>query len=234
VVFGGAPADIVARLENITNGGSETLTCGEEEITIDGSDPAVREVASGMLQGAYLSQLGPIALAPDIRDPEQRAEAVCSALLARATDSQNTSELRRAAAEAYVEGNKQKSILPPQFTYECVARDVAALQAVTDAGDVLADAAVDVLARLWAHSGADLRALAQTGASAQTRLAASLALGIENAESGADIRTAVNYLRTPLEAAATIMLARGWAGRPLDIPGVCVYARGLNDCIIVR
>jgi len=231
-LFSGSPAEIIGRLENIAGGGSETIACGESEVTFDGSQDAVRAAIGKQLKGAYLAQLGPIALAPEIRDPAARAQKVCEELLSRATGGA-TAELQRAAAEAYVQGNAEAN-LPAAFTYQCVEQTPDALQAVTDGGGVLADAAVDLLAKVWAGSGADLASIAQTAASAQTSLAASLALGIETAGIGADIRAAVNNLRTALEASSTVALARGWAGEALDTAGVCIYAGGLNDCILVR
>lgn len=247
-LFVGTSTDIVTRLENISDGATEAINCNGSDVYLDGSHMAIRDVIGETLKGVYLSQLGPIALAQEIRDSHERATAVCAKLMSRRDDENKSTAFRLAAAEGYLQGN-EFSLLPPEFSYSCVA-DVDLKSLIEGGGDV-ADAGVDLLANSLAENGqsdAELERLAESGESDQLQLAAALALGIRwtsdatvSASSGniivngTDAIVAItNLTGNALAAAYTIPIAQAWAGQSMDSAGHCVQVGGLMDCILTR
>jgi len=171
----GAPADVIIRHETIAAGGSETIGCPGGDVTFDGSVEVVRIALGGRLRGEY-GRLGPIVFGGV---PPRDQQAICNALLERAKngspDAGNSAELRRAAAEAYINGRQ----LPPRDAFQCVTseelRDIAA-----DPNNPveLREAAVDSLARVLASSSlsaVELFQVAQRGATPEEEKAFGLA-----------------------------------------------------------
>ena len=166
----------------------------------------------------------------------------------RINKESSSSEPKLAAAEAFAQGNS-RSKLPLDFTYNCLA-DLD-LELVVARGGILADAALDILAKSLAMSSkADrvLEGLAVNGASMQLKEAASLALGIRwvtqtsiSVQSGNitvngidAIKEITNRTGTPIAAAYSLAIAHAWAGQPLDTAGHCIRVGGVSDCILTR
>jgi ABC-type transport system substrate-binding protein len=247
-LFGGTPSEVVSRLESIANGATQLILCGSRQLNLDGSNEGVQGVISNALKGAYLSQLGPIALSADERNPTDRANSVCEELLKRIEDESATSNYRLAAAEAYLQGNTN-SRLPSEFSYDCASD--SELTTFVKGGGVFADAGLDLLAKSFASngiSGAELEVIAASGGSVQVQLAAALALGIRwtsdvsvNGSTGnvfANGRDAIlattNLTGNPIALAYSIPIAQAWAGRSMDTAGHCVQVGGLADCILTQ
>ena len=68
-LYGGSPSSVIARLESIASGHRESFSCNGQNLFLDGSHPGISVAITDSLIGAYLSQLGALALAPEVEDP---------------------------------------------------------------------------------------------------------------------------------------------------------------------